>query len=215
MEQKPIVRPGWIHVVCGCMFSGKSFTIDAIIDQERHSKIRKSLSFVPDKARRKVTLSATGEQVDTKDKLVSRSGGISEAIEFPWDSPSIIFDYITEDLTTVIIEEAHFCTLRLVQVCKILAEKHELRVVVGGLDQTFSEEGFGPIPALLVEADYVTKKRAVCTECGSLSASKSWLDTREKENVENGNVLVGDSQYKAVCRHCYKLLVEQYGVPSL
>jgi len=208
-----MVRDGWIEVVVGCMFSGKSTEAAKRVVKETLCKNREVLIFTPRKANRHVTLAETGEQIYTAGKMVSRSGKIFQAIEFNGNEPQEILAHIkgNESLTTVVIEEAHFCSLALVQVCKKLAEIHHLRVIVVGLDQTFSGQGFGPIPDIMIEAEYVTKELAVCTQCGSQNASKTWLDTRELDNVENGDVLVGDQQYTAVCRHCHRKLIAKYG----
>ncbi|MBI5076878.1 hypothetical protein HZB94_00650 [Candidatus Falkowbacteria bacterium] len=211
VAKNPLVRDGWIEVICGCMYSGKSQEALKRVEKELLSKIRKALIFVPDRGRRQVTITATNEQVDTQNKVVTRAGGIFKAIEFPWNNPAVILGHLTPEISTVLIEEAHFCTSELVAICKTMAEKHHLRVIVAGLDQTFASEGFGPMPALMVEAERLDKELAVCMECGSQNASKSWLDTRVRNQVQNGQVLVGDEQYRAVCRHCYRELTEKYG----
>lgn len=211
MTKNPLVRDGWIEVICGCMYSGKSREAHKRLEKESLSKKRKALIFTPDRGRRQMTITATQEQVDTKDKVVTRAGGCLEAIEFPWNNPAVLFEYVTPEIDTILIEEGHFCSPELVAVCKTLAEKHNLRVIVAGLDQTFAGEGFGPMPALMVEAELLSKELAVCMECGSQNASKSWLDTRVRGQVQNGQVLVGDEQYRAVCRHCFRELQAKYG----
>jgi len=197
-------QDGWIEVICGCMFSGKSTEAAKRIAKELLAKNREVLIFVPQEARREITLSDSGTSVSTSGKLVSRNGKSFEAIEFPKDHPSYILQYIenyNRPITTVVIEEAHFAHFSLVQVCKHLAEDYKLRVIVVGLDQTFDDEGFGPIPALMVEAEFVTKELAVCVECGSQTANKSWLDQNVRSQLA-GKILVGDEQYVALCRHC-------------
>ncbi|KKR06807.1 MAG: Thymidylate kinase [Parcubacteria group bacterium GW2011_GWC2_39_14] len=197
-------KDGWIEVICGCMFSGKSTEAAKRITKELISKNREILIFVPQESSREITLSDSSTSINTSGKLVSRNGKIFSAIEFPKDQPSIILQHIESQnrpITTVVIEEAHFCHFSLVQVCKRLAEDYKLRVIVVGLDQTFDDEGFGPMPALMVEAEFVTKELAVCVKCGSQTANKSWLDRNEREQLE-GKILVGDSQYIALCRHC-------------
>jgi len=216
VTEQALVRPGWIEVIVGCMFSGKSGEGAKRVIKELLSKIRKPLIFTPIQARRKVTLAETGEEVDTTGKMVSRNGKVFSAIEFDGDHPEQILEIVRQqpDTTTVIIEESHFCSDDLVRVCKVLAEELRLRVIVIGLDQTFRGQGFGPMPALLAEAEMIHKELAVCTECGSQNASKSWLDTRAHDQVEEGERLAGDKQYQAVCRHCFNKLVEEYGLPQ-
>jgi thymidine kinase len=214
MSKNPLVRDGWIEVICGCMRSGKSREAYKRIEKEILSRERKVRVFTPDRGRRQMTITATQKQIDTKDKIVTRAGDMLDAIEFPWNNPSVILEHLAPEIDTILIEEAHFCTTELVEVCRTAAEKFHLRVIVAGLDQTFTGEGFGPMPALMVEAELLDKELAVCMECGSQNASKSWLDTRVRNQVENGDVLVGDEQYRAVCRHCYRELQQKYGNPT-
>lgn len=206
-------KEGWIEVICGCMFSGKSTEAAKRIEKELLSKNREVLIFTPQESKRDIIISETGKNMNTSGKLVSRNGKVFSAIEFPKDQPSLIFQYIEQfnpKVTTVVIEEAHFCHFSLVQVCKKLAEDYKLRVIVVGLDQTFDDEGFGPIPALMVEAEFVTKELAVCVECGSQTANKSWLDKNARQQLA-GKILVGDKQYIALCRHCKNQFKKQYG----
>ena len=203
MEQF-LLKPGWIEVITGCMFSGKTTEGAKRATKEKLAKNRQLLIFSPFEARRQVTIAGDEQTLDTAKKMVSRAGKTFDALEFPKAEPEKILEAITPDITTVIIEEAHFCAMTLLEVCKTLAEKFHLRVIVIGLDQTFSGEPFGPIPRLMVEAEFITKELAVCSHCGSHGASKSWLDSRELTNLKDGKILVGDEQYLALCRHCYK-----------
>lgn len=207
-------KDGWIEVICGCMFSGKSTEAAKRVAKELLAKNREVLIFTPQESKREITLSESGTTVNTAGKLVSRNGKVFNAIEFPKDQPSYILQYIesqNKPITTVVIEEAHFCHFSLVPVCKRLAEDYKLRVIVVGLDQTFDDEGFGPVPALMVEAEFVTKELAVCVECGSQTANKSWLDKNARQQLE-GKILVGDSQYIALCRHCKNKFKKEYGI---
>ena len=211
-HQTNLTQDGWIEVICGCMFSGKSTEGGKRVTKELLAKNRRPHIFVPREAKREVTISETGETVDTEGKMVSRTGKIFEATEFDKNNPSQIITFIRQldSLpTTIVIEEAHFCDLALVDVCKELAETFRLRVIVVGLDQTFDDNGFGPMPALMVEAEFITKELAVCVECGSQNASKSWLDSRAREQLD-GKVLVGDTQYLALCRHCKNKYKNQF-----
>lgn len=210
---------GFIEVVCGGMFSGKSEAVSAIISRHKHSKTRDVVTFSPILARRTIQCE-DGTLVDTTGKQASRCGSSHTAIEVSEKNPYQIIDIIQEFLatgrkvTTVIIEEGHFFSPDLVSVCTTLAEEFQMHVVVGGLDQDFFGRPFGPMPALMAEAEFIHKEHAVCDECGSLVASKSWLDTRELSKAD-GNVLVGDRHYMALCRHCRRLYVEKYGLPKV
>jgi len=216
MQSNGMIREGWIEVVVGCMFSGKSDESGKRIEREKRSKFRNVLNFVPIEARREVELS-NGEKVDTTEKVVSRSGKIFQAVEFERKKPEQILDYVKKHLaqglklTTVAIEEAHFCEPTLLDVVRTLAEVYKLRVIVVGLDQDFAGNGFGPIPSIMAEAEFVKKELAVCTMCGSQNASKSWLDPEAQKDAK-GNILVGSDPYAAVCRHCHRDLRERYGM---
>ncbi|MBT5338533.1 hypothetical protein HN858_01860 [Candidatus Falkowbacteria bacterium] len=200
-------RRGCIDVIVSCMRGGKSELALHWINQESYGKGRKYLIFQPDIADREVCLT-NGEKIETKGRAVSRCGTISHenAIIFPKNDPWKILEFITPDITTVLIEEGHFCHTDLVKVCKILAEKHLIRVIVTGLDQTFLEEPFGPMPHLLCEADHVRKLSAVCMHCGEAPATKSWLHPTYREKVLSGSIHVGDEDYLSVCRHCFREL---------
>jgi len=211
-HQTNLTQDGWIEVICGCMFSGKSTEGGKRITKELIAKNRRPHIFIPREAKREVTIFETGETINTEGKMVSRTGKTFEATEFDQNNPSQILTFIRQldkMPTTVIVEEAHFCNNSLVDICKELAETFHLRVIVIGLDQTFDDKGFGPIPALMVEAEFITKELAVCTECGSQNASKSWLDSRAREKLD-GKVLVGDKQYLALCRHCKNKFKNQF-----
>lgn len=217
METKPLIRSGYIEVIVGCMFSGKSEEGAKRVTKESYARDRKVLIFTPNKANRVVKLAGSRKNVNTENKMVSRCGKKFPAVNFnendPWEILRHVENYLDKhtDLTTVVIEEAHFCDIDLVAVVKILAEKYLLRIIVIGLDQNFESEPFAVVSQIMAEAEFITKELAVCFKCGSQNASKSWLDTRMLNNVETGKILVGDKCYKPVCRHCYLELKEKYG----
>lgn len=210
-----LMKNGTIEVITGCMFSGKSEEAGKRITKELLAKNRHVLIFTPKEARREIK-TITGEIVDTSCRLVSRGFSRSyDAIEFPKDSPREILNHVQQliqeqkPLTTVVIEEAHFCSNELVEVCEILANQYQLRVIVVGLDLTFDNKPFTTVTTLMAVAEFIKKELAVCDECGSHGACKSWLDSREISKAK-GNILVGNTQYKALCRHCYEDYRKKY-----
>lgn len=205
-------RGGWIELIVGCVFSGKTDEGDVRIVKETYSKIRRVIIFTPDRGRRTVKICHNGENVDTKDKMVSRSGKTRPAIEIPWDHPEVVFNYMTDDITTVVFEEAQFFSRALVAVCRTLAGKYQKRVIIIGLDKDCCNHGFGPIPELMVDAEIVDKELATCVKCGSMNANCSWLPPEYWKDLQDGNLLPGDA-FEPVCRACFDELVEQFGLP--
>ncbi|MFH0779510.1 MAG: hypothetical protein V1928_01490 [Parcubacteria group bacterium] len=209
------VRHGYIIAITGCMKSGKSSFADAIINKERHSNKIMILIFTPIIGRRKITVTNTETKIDQVNMLVTRNGSTHDAIEFPENEPEFILEYVRrvraehpDMLITVIIEEAHFCSPKLLQVVKDLAELYDCKTIVVGLDQKSTEEGFGPMPEILKEADVVHKLQAVCEICGDLHATKSYLRPELQKKLDQGNILVGDD-FTVLCRHCNRAQKEK------
>ncbi|MFN6039006.1 MAG: thymidine kinase, partial [Bacteroidota bacterium] len=97
------------------------------------------------------------------------------------------------------VDEAQFFDLRVVDVCNELADKGK-RVIVAGLDMDFQGKPFGPMPALMACAEYVTKVHAICVDCGNLAH----ISHRKTENQDL--VLVGELEsYEPLCRECYNI----------
>ncbi len=216
MPTEPRNQHGYIRAITGCMFSGKTEAGSQYLKRALVSKKKSPVVFVPSQAKRIITINVSNEELETDGKMVSRNGFIIEAIEFPANNPNFILNYVLDhpEITTIFIDEIHFCSSNLVDICKILANELKLEVTVMGLDQNFSEEGFGPMPALMVEAEFVEKSLAVCTDCGNDYACKSWLDSRSRNQVTDNDKLAGDRQYVAVCRACFQERIKKYGPPK-
>jgi thymidine kinase len=104
---------------------------------------------------------------------------------------------LASDIDVVGIDEAQFFDMELVNVCNILANRG-IRVIIAGLDMDFRGLPFGPIPALMSVAEYVTKVHAICIRCGYLAHHSYRLSTEE------ALVVLGEKQeYEALCRDCY------------
>ncbi len=177
-------RSGWIEVICGSMFSGKT---EELIRRLNRAKIanQKVEIFKPLKDKRYAEESVVSHN---ENAIESRSITKSENI----------YDFI-DDVHVIGIDEAQFFDLELVEVCQKLALKG-IRIVIAGLDMDFRGKPFGPMPYLLSVAEYITKVHAICPHCGSL-ATHSYRLSEEKETVVIGE----KDKYEPRCRICYEM----------
>ena len=177
-------KRGWIEVVCGSMFSGKT---EELIRRLRRAQF----------AKQKVEIFKP--QVDTRyheEKVVSHQG--NEIMSTPVPASSNIL-LLANDVDVIGIDEAQFFDMELVNVCKQLANSG-VRVIVAGLDMDFKGNPFGPMPDLLACAEYVTKVHAVCVSCGGV-AQYSYRTAANQDTV-----MLGESDtYEARCRACFPL----------
>lgn len=176
------LKKGWIEVVCGSMFSGKT---EELIRRLKRAKIacQKVEIFKP-----KIDVRYSEENVVSHDENVIHST--------PVDTASNIL-LMVSDVDVVGIDEAQFFDNGLVDVCNSLANQG-IRVIVAGLDMDFMGKPFGPMPALLATAEYVTKVHAICMHCGNL-AQYSF-----RKVASDKLVLLGETQeYEPLCRDCY------------
>jgi len=177
-------RSGWIEVVCGSMFSGK--TEELIRRLKRASFANQKVQiFKPKKDTR-----YDDANVVSHDENAMASTVIEKSIE--------IYDLL-DQVSVVGIDEAQFFDNDLIDVCQKLAVKG-IRVVVAGLDMDFRGKPFGPIPGLLAVAEYITKVHAICPHCGSL-ATHSYRLSNEEETV----VLGEKDKYEPRCRICFEM----------
>ncbi len=180
--QVPHHRTGWIEVICGSMFSGK--TEELIRRMRRAIFARQSIEiFKP--------------EIDTrysKDRVVSHND--TSIPSTPVSSAEQIL-LLTSNVDVVGIDEAQFFDMGLVHVCSELANKG-IRVIIAGLDMDYKGKPFGPMPALLATAEFVTKVHAICQVCGSIAHYSYRLNDSEQR------VLVGEKDaYEPRCRRCY------------
>lgn len=177
-------RSGWIEVICGCMFSGKT---EELIRRLRRATIAdlKVEVFKP--------------KVDTRyDETSIVSHDTSAVLASPIDHSLKLLE-INGRTSVVGIDEAQFFDDNLPEVCQQLALRG-IRVVVAGLDMDFRGKPFGPIPALLAIAEYVTKVHAICVHCGNLATHSYRLAAGDEV------VLLGEKeQYEPRCRSCYHM----------
>ncbi len=128
--------------------------------------------------------------------VVSHNANVIDSI--PVASSLDFYDHL-QDVNVVGVDEAQFFDEKLTEVCQKMAVKG-IRVIVAGLDMDFRGKPFGPIPALLAVAEYITKVHAICPHCGSL-ATHSYRLSEEKETV----VLGEKDKYEPRCRICYEM----------
>jgi thymidine kinase len=173
---------GWIEVITGCMFSGKT---EELIRRLRRAEI----------AKQKVKI--------FKPLIDTRYSDKSIVSHNEQSLPSILIKDINEvldqsdDAQVVAIDEAQFFSADITKVCNKLAMKGK-RVIVAGLDQDFRGVPFEPMPQLLAIAEYITKQLAICVECGNPA------DKTQRKTASSERVIVGAADiYEARCRQCH------------
>lgn len=176
---------GWIEVVCGPMFSGKT--------EELIRRVRRALY-----ARQRVEIYKPA--VDTRYNEIEIVSHTKQSLQAkPIEAPDEIYERLDPKTQVVAIDEAQFFGRELVAVCQNLADRG-LRVIVAGLDLDFRGLPFEPMPELLAVAEYITKSLAICMVCGN-PAGRSQRLSRDKEQV----VLGAADAYEARCRRCHTL----------
>jgi thymidine kinase len=178
------VNLGWIEVICGSMFSGKS---EELIRRLRRAQIARQRVqiFKP-----KMDSRYSEDHIVSHSEMKIKSQLVSQARE--------IIDLLDGRTQVVGIDEGQFFDMDLVNVCNRLADAGK-RVIVAGLDQDFRGKPFDPMPQLLTIAEYITKTLAICVRCGAPA-------NRTQRLVENPDrLLVGATDaYEARCRLCFE-----------
>jgi len=175
-------RSGWIEVVCGSMFSGKTEELIRRLKRAKFAKQKVEI-FKPD-----TDVRYDDEEVVSHDKNSILSTPVSA-------STSILL--LADDCDVIGIDEAQFFDRELPNVCRQLANRG-IRVIVAGLDMDFKGKPFGPIPDLLAMAEYVTKVHAICVRCGNLAQYS------HRTSSEDSLILLGETEhYEPICRTCY------------
>jgi thymidine kinase len=182
---------GWIEVICGSMFSGKT---EELIRRIRRARI----------ARQKVQVFKPALDSRYHTQQVSSHDGLRwEAV--PVGNAREILDRLEPDTNVVAVDEAQFFDWELSSVCTELAHRG-LRVILGGLDMDFRGEPFGPMPLLMAEAEEVTKLQAICVVCGAPASRTQRLIDGRPAAYDDPIILVGGSEsYEARCRHCHEV----------
>ena len=177
-------RRGWIEVICGSMFSGKT---EELIRRLKRAKIAEQSVEI---------FKPTTDTRYSSDEVVSHDAR-AIASRPVLTSEEILL--VGADVLVIGIDEAQFFDNQLAAVCDELATRGH-RVIAAGLDMDFRGRPFGPMPDLLAIAEYVTKLHAICHHCGNL-ATHTYRLTTDAETV----VLGERDMYEARCRHCFNL----------
>lgn len=174
---------GWIEVVCGSMFSGKT---EELIRRLRRAQLanQRVEIFKPE-----VDVRYSATEVVSHNATSIRSTPVSS-------SGNILL--LSSEVDVVGIDEAQFFDMGLVDVCNTLANQG-VRVIVAGLDMDYTGKPFGPVPWLMATAEYVTKVHAVCMKCGNLAQFS------HRTVVDDKQVVLGEKDsYEPLCRSCFK-----------
>lgn len=182
---------GWIEVICGSMFSGKT---EELIRRVKRAQI----------ARQKVQVFKP--RIDNRysaSQVASHNGALHMAV--PVDSSANIEPLLKPETTVVAIDEAQFFDAGVIELCKRLAVRG-VRVIVAGLDTDFRGEPFGPMPYLMAEAEMVDKLQAICVVCGAPASRTQRLIDGQPATYDDPTILVGAKEnYEARCRHCHEV----------
>jgi thymidine kinase len=184
-------RSGWIEVICGSMFSGKT---EELIRRVRRAQI----------ARQKVQVFKP--RLDNRyqaEKVASHTGMhldatiVGEAKEIP--------QLVHSDTEVVVIDEGQFFDWTIADVCSFLADSGR-RVIIAGLDMDFRGEPFGPMPLLMAQAEKVDKLQAICVVCGAPASRSQRLINGQPAFYDDPVIMVGAEEvYEARCRHCHQV----------
>ena len=185
-------REGYLEVICGCMFAGKTEELIRRIHVLSYAK-KEIIVFKP--------------KIDnrySKTQIVSHAGTKvpCEVVEKATD----ILKKLPENVEVVAIDEVQFFDEKIIDVCEYLADQGK-RVMVAGLDKDFRGESFGVLPELLTHAEFVTKLTAVCAKCGAPATRTQRLVDDQPAAFDDPIVLVGAiDHYEPRCRHCHAVI---------
>lgn len=185
-------REGWIEVICGCMFAGKTEELIRRINVLSYA--RKNILVFKPKIDDRYSTTEIASHAGSKVPCIV----ISEAKE--------ILDHVNYDTDVVAIDEVQFFDEDVVDICEYLADSG-LRVMVAGLDKDFRGEPFGVLPDLLTRAEFVTKLTAVCAKCGAPATRTQRIINGKPASFNDPIVLVGAKEaYEPRCRHCHEIV---------
>ncbi len=173
---------GWIEVICGSMFSGKTEELIRRLKRAQFARQKVEI-FKP-----AVDVRYDDEMVVSHDSNEIRSTPVPAAANIP---------ILADGCDVVGIDEAQFFDDEIVRVCNDLANKG-IRVIVAGLDMDFKGNPFGYMPKLLSISEHITKVHAICVDCGNI-ANYSFRTSNNSELVSLGE----KNNYKALCRRCF------------
>jgi thymidine kinase len=181
-------KRGSIEIITGSMFSGKTEELIRRLRRAQFAGLRVEI-FKPSLDKRY-----------SETRVVSHDD--KSIVSTPVDNASAIL-LLADDVDVIGIDEAQFFDISIVEVCNRLADKG-VRIIVAGLDMDFMGKPFGPMPALVSVAEYVTKVHAICMRCGNL-ANYSF-----RKSDDDRVVLLGEKNlYEPLCRNCYNKAINK------
>lgn len=184
-------RPGWIEVICGPMFAGKSEELIRRVKRMEYAH-QKYICFKP--------------SIDNRysnDEIVSHSNRKTKSINIQYAKE--IYKYLDNTYTAVVIDEIQFLDEDIIEVCSDLADKG-YRVIVGGLDSDFKGEPFEITAKLMAKAEFVSKLTAICVKCGAPGTRTQRIVNGKPASYYDPIIIVGASQlYEPRCRHCHEV----------
>jgi len=182
-------REGYLEVVSGCMFAGKTEELIRRINVLSYAK-KNIIVFKP-----------IIDNRYSEEEIVSHAGAHVKCISVTYANE--ILNYISEDVEVIAVDEVQFFDEEIVDICEYLADMGK-RVMVAGLDKDFRGEAFGVMPELLTRAEFVTKLTAVCAKCGAPATRTQRLINGKPATFHDPIVLVGAKEnYEPRCRHCH------------
>ncbi|MFN2744620.1 MULTISPECIES: thymidine kinase [Bacillus] len=184
-------QSGWLELICGSMFSGKS--------EELIRRVKRA-TFAKQEV--KVFKPAIDNRY-SNDSVVSHNG--TSIVCHAITSPAEIYQYISVNTDVIGVDEVQFFDETIVRTLTALADQG-YRVIAAGLDQDFRGEPFGVVPDLMALAETVTKLQAVCSVCGSPASRTQRLINGKPASYDDPVILVGASEtYEARCRHHHEV----------
>ncbi|MEC2197184.1 thymidine kinase [Bacillus subtilis] len=184
-------QSGWLELICGSMFSGKSEELIRRVKRATYAKqeVRVFKPVIDNRYSEAAVVSHNGTSMT--------SYAISSAAD--------IWDHISESTDVVAVDEVQFFDQEIVEVLSSLADKG-YRVIAAGLDMDFRGEPFGVVPNIMAIAESVTKLQAVCSVCGSPASRTQRLIDGKPASYDDSVILVGASEsYEARCRHHHEV----------
>ena len=195
-------KPGWIEVISGVMFAGKS---EELIRRVRRSVIARK--------RVQVFKSHLDDRYGGVFTVSSHDGTLVEAE--PVQASLQIAEHVRPDTEVVAVDEAQFLDDGIVKVANALAGRG-VRVILAGTDSDFRGEGFGAMPELMAAAEIVDKLYAICVVCGGPATRNQRLINGKPAPYESPTIMVGGREsYEARCRHCHQVPRKDEGQGAL
>ena len=182
---------GWIEVICGSMFAGKSEELIRRVTRLEYAK-KKIKVFKP-----------IIDNRYSNDEIVSHSKYKTKAINITCADD--ILQHIEEDIYAVVVDEVQFLDRKIIEIAEQLADQGK-RVILAGLDKNFRGEPFGVMPDLLARAETVTKLTAICSVCGMPATRTQRLVNGKPARYDDPLILVAATEsYEPRCRKCHKV----------